>query len=334
MPLSVKHAFQTALPDDPTKDVSAVEWNQDHTLTGVLGIANGGTGTTSGAGGVVISDTPPVGAPDNSLWWESDSGLLYLRFNDGTSTQWVLAAPQPDMSAFASTAYVDNGDAVLQASIAAGDATVQANLTAGDALKVAKAGDTMTGDLSISKAYPAAYLRTTGTTTNSTIWGVKDSKNRWVIQMPDTAAETGSNVGSDWSLSYFTDADALTMALSVQRATGRLALSGDPTVALHAATKQYVDAQDTTQAALKVSKTGDTMSGALTPNVTGTINLGSAALRWGTIFTSDLSLNNGVGDWTIVEGEDELFIHNNKRGKTYKFVMVEVDPSRVPPKKT
>jgi hypothetical protein len=62
------------------------------------------------------------------------------------------------------------------------------------------------------------------------------------------------------------------------------------------------------------------------PTVTGTINLGSAALRWGTIYTSDLELSNGIGDWTIVEGEDDLFIYNNKRGKVYKFALTEVDP--------
>ncbi|HEY6617416.1 MAG TPA: hypothetical protein VIZ32_22970, partial [Vicinamibacterales bacterium] len=85
--------------------------------------------------------------------------------------------------------------------------------------------------------------------------------------------------------------------------------------------------------ALKVSKSGDSMSGSLLPTVTGTLNLGSATFRWGTVYTSDLSLNNGIGDWTIVEGEDDLFLYNNKRGKTYKFALTEVDPSTVPPKK-
>jgi hypothetical protein len=56
-----------------------------------------------GAGGgssVYVQDTPPTGVPDNSLWWESDSGLLYVRYNDGDSTQWVIAAPVPDTSIF------------------------------------------------------------------------------------------------------------------------------------------------------------------------------------------------------------------------------------------
>ena len=61
------------------------------------------------------------------------------------------------------------------------------------------------------------------------------------------------------------------------------------------------------------------------PAVTGTLNLGSASLRWGTVYTSDLSFNNGIGDWTIVEGENDLFITNNRNGKRYKFVLTEVD---------
>ena len=50
---------------------------------------------------LTVSDTPPVGVPDGALWWESDSGLLYVRYNDGNTTQWVIAAPQPDINAFA-----------------------------------------------------------------------------------------------------------------------------------------------------------------------------------------------------------------------------------------
>jgi hypothetical protein len=37
----------------------------------------------------VISDTPPAGAPDGTIWYESDSGLTYVRYNDGNSSQWV-----------------------------------------------------------------------------------------------------------------------------------------------------------------------------------------------------------------------------------------------------
>jgi hypothetical protein len=49
---------------------------------------------------IVVSDTPPTGinAPDGALWWESDKGMLYLRYNDGNTVQWVPAVPVPDTS--------------------------------------------------------------------------------------------------------------------------------------------------------------------------------------------------------------------------------------------
>ena len=75
-------------------------------------------------------------------------------------------------------------------------------------------------------------------------------------------------------------------------------------------------------------------AGTVTPGTNGTQDLGSSSLRWSTIYTSDLSLNNGIGDWTIVEGEDDLFLYNNKKGKVYKFALTEVDPNVATPKKS
>jgi hypothetical protein len=75
------------------------------------------------------------------------------------------------------------------------------------------------------------------------------------------------------------------------------------------------------------------LSGNLKPGVSGTNNLGSAAARWGIIYTSDLSMSNGIGDYTIVEGHDDLFLYNNKTGKVFKFALIEVDPKDAPPKK-
>jgi hypothetical protein len=77
-----------------------------------------------------------------------------------------------------------------------------------------------------------------------------------------------------------------------------------------------------------------TFYGNVLPAANGTQDLGSTSQRWSTIYTSDLSLNNGIGDWTIVEGEDDLFLYNNKKGKVYKFALTEVDPNMATPKKS
>jgi hypothetical protein len=68
------------------------------------------------------------------------------------------------------------------------------------------------------------------------------------------------------------------------------------------------------------------------PSANITYNLGSTTARWANVYVGDLSLSNGIGDWTIVEGEDDLFIYNNKKNKVYKFNLTEVDPSVAPPK--
>jgi hypothetical protein len=76
------------------------------------------------------------------------------------------------------------------------------------------------------------------------------------------------------------------------------------------------------------------VAGNIVPEANGTRDLGSTSYRWSTVYTSDLSLNNGIGDWTIVEGEDDLFLYNNKKGKVYKFALTEVDPNVATPKKS
>ena len=75
-----------------------------------------------------------------------------------------------------------------------------------------------------------------------------------------------------------------------------------------------------------------TFAGHVNPSVTSTYDLGTTSLRWRNLYTGDLHLNNGVGDYTIIEGEEDLFLVNNKSGKSFKFALIEVDSSQVPAK--
>ena len=69
------------------------------------------------------------------------------------------------------------------------------------------------------------------------------------------------------------------------------------------------------------------------PWTNNTYDLGSTSYRWRNIYTNDLNLSNegssndvdGTwGDWTIQEGESDLFLKNNRSGKKYKFNLMEV----------
>lgn len=42
-----------------------------------------------GGASITISDTPPSSPSPGALWWESDSGSLWIYYNDGNTSQWV-----------------------------------------------------------------------------------------------------------------------------------------------------------------------------------------------------------------------------------------------------
>tara|TARA_Y100000114_G_scaffold49116_1_gene44804 strand:- start:1407 stop:2042 length:636 start_codon:yes stop_codon:yes gene_type:complete len=74
-------------------------------------------------------------------------------------------------------------------------------------------------------------------------------------------------------------------------------------------------------------------AGHLTPGSNNSQDLGSSSSRWANIYTNDLNLSNKGstnsvdntwGDYTIQEGESDLFLINNRNGKKYKFNLTEV----------
>ena len=71
----------------------------------------------------------------------------------------------------------------------------------------------------------------------------------------------------------------------------------------------------------------------LKPYASNTYDLGSTTYYWRNIYTNDLNLSNKGstnsvdntwGDYTIQEGESDLFLINNRNGKKYKFNLTEV----------
>ena len=80
--------------------------------------------------------------------------------------------------------------------------------------------------------------------------------------------------------------------------------------------------------------------GNLTPSADNSYDLGSSSHVWRDLYIGDLNLNNetrknddgstgnevdgSTGNWTIQEGEEHLYIINNKNGKKYKFALEEI----------
>ena len=109
--------------------------------------------------------------------------------------------------------------------------------------RVKIAGDTMTGALEVKTADPAIVINSTGTTGYPDVRFRRQDKERWIVRASNET-ESGSNVGSNFELIGLNDAGSGITAkpLVINRADGRITLAADPTAALGAATKQYVDA--------------------------------------------------------------------------------------------
>ncbi len=78
-----------------------------------------------------------------------------------------------------------------------------------------------------------------------------------------------------------------------------------------------------------------TANGSIVPAANTTYNLGSSSLRWANIYTGDLHLSNEgrdsgnmvdgtKGNWTLQEGQTDLYLINNITGKKYRFAIEEI----------
>ena len=80
---------------------------------------------------------------------------------------------------------------------------------------------------------------------------------------------------------------------------------------------------------LEIDNGGNTIPGADNAS-----NLGSSTKRWKNIYAADMhysnegdknSVDGTWGSYTIQEGENDLFLLNNRNGKKYKFNLTEVN---------
>ena len=74
----------------------------------------------------------------------------------------------------------------------------------------------------------------------------------------------------------------------------------------------------------------------INPYQSSTHDLGSSTYRWRNVYTTDLQLSNmdleegnkvdgTKGDWTLQEGEEDLFVINNVSGKKYKIALIPTE---------
>ena len=78
---------------------------------------------------------------------------------------------------------------------------------------------------------------------------------------------------------------------------------------------------------------GFVTSKTILPLTNNTFDLGSSSVRWANIYSADMHFSNkgstnsvdGTwGDWTLQEGENDIFMLNNRTGKKFKINLTEV----------
>ena len=100
----------------------------------------------------------------------------------------------------------------------------------------------------------------------------------------------------------------------------------------------FIVCTDNTNNKFQITSDGTiTTRGNILPAVNNDKDLGSSSLRWANLYTQDLHLSNEAkkdtggnsvdgtwGDWTLQEGESDVFMINNRSGKKYMFMLKEV----------
>ena len=85
-------------------DGQVLKWDAGNARWSPADDDNPGGGGGGGGASVTVADSAPSTPSNGDLWWKSDEGRLKVRFEDGTSNQWVDANPplaQLDLTAFA-----------------------------------------------------------------------------------------------------------------------------------------------------------------------------------------------------------------------------------------
>lgn len=147
-----------------------------------------------------IGDTPPTDPADGALWWESDTGILYIYFNDGTSSQWVGIQSQANIAAVLFTAQTLSDAQKKQARLNIGVSTK--NYIVNSAMMVSQENGAVAG--TTSGYFPVDQFRSSVTGTTGVISfaqvasatpGGSPNRIRATVTTADAAVAAGDFVG-------------------------------------------------------------------------------------------------------------------------------------------
>ena len=94
----------------------------------------------------------------------------------------------------------------------------------------ASGGNTMTGDLTVSKGTPSLVLDSTDAGA-SQVSGTKNGKQRWLMRLGNGEAESGANAGSNFDLNRYDDSGTwLGAPITINRANGMTTIGNGMTI--------------------------------------------------------------------------------------------------------
>ena len=201
----------------------------------------------------------------------------------------------------------------------------------------------VTGDLTVTGNVGIGGTLTYEDVTNIDSVGIITARSGIQIGVGGTVGSSGGGI-----VTYFGDGGQLTNITSVGGATG--ADFNDNVKVRFGTGNDFEIYFDGTSANLKAISPVQNVNiwtegtskyqftdGSFRPLANNTYDLGTSSLRWRNLYTQDLQLSNEAkkdeggndvdgtwGDWTLQEGENDIFMINNRNGKKYKINLTEV----------
>ena len=218
-------------------------WCWNHTAMGnSIAVADPGSGSGSGGVSVSVASTVPDSPNQGSLWLDTNTGSLYVYYDDGNSEQWIQPAfPYPDISGLATTAslspvatsgnYSDlvNTPSQFELSVEADDST-PVSISSGETIRFVGAGGVTTS----SNADGTITITGGGTTGNVTFstTTIDSTDSSAITFTPAVVMQSDLTVENDLTVSNLlttTSIDVTSIDVDNIRLTGSLTTQGSGT---------------------------------------------------------------------------------------------------------